>query len=372
MIDVQSKLQSIDLNDKIALLSVDWNVPIKDGKVLDAWRIAQTLPTIELLQKKRAKIVVLTHLGRPEGKRVRALSTIHLVKTLKKLGLSTRYIENPLREGVRAIIETTNADLALIENLRFWKEEEGNDAQFARRLCELGEVVVMDAFANLHRAHASTVGITRYLPSCPGMLVEEELRHFGKLVRRPLRPLHLILGGAKADEKLPVIANLAAHADKIIVGGVVANTFLKANGVAVRDSMLAEHALPAARQILRRFSNKIILPLDYAWRAGAIMDLGPRSVEALTEQLREAQTIFWNGPLGFSQDPRFARASYALARLMAAKARATTIAAGGETLGVINHLELGKRFSFLSTGGGATLQYLSGKALPGLVALGLH
>jgi phosphoglycerate kinase len=372
---------------KKVLVRADLNVPLKDGKVLDDTRIKESLPTIKYLLGKKAIVLLVSHLGRPNGvdeslrmdpvaERLERLLKRHVLKLDDCVGA----------EVEDAVNEMHNGDVAVLENVRFHSEEEANDDSFARALAEQADFYVNDAFGSSHRAHASIVGVPKYLPSAAGLLLEKEITMLSRALS-PKKPFVVVLGGAKVSDKIGVIENLAKKAGKILVGGAMMFTFLKALGKSVGKSRLEQDKVGVARQLLRKFGKKIVLPVDVvvAEKAdskakskivscGAIpkgwigLDIGPKTVKLFENELKKAKTVVWNGPMGMFELAKFAKGTNEIARFIA-KMRATTIVGGGDTAAAVQKLGLAKKFSHVSTGGGASLEFLEGKKLPGIAAL---
>jgi len=371
--------KQLRVKGKRVLVRVDFNVPLKKGKVVSDKRIREALPTITYLLKKKAKVILISHLGRPEGVTVDALRMKPVAERLSKL-LKKKVIALPdsigktVREHVAAM---KPGEIVLLENVRFYAEEEQNNAEFAGYLAELGDLYVNDAFGTCHRAHASVDAITRLLPSYSGFLLQKEISMLTPLLSKPKRPFVVLLGGAKIRDKLPVIEKLLKRADAILIGGAMMFTFLAAQGKEIGESLCEPEYFEIARKLLH--SKKIILPLDVSTNKGIVscdkmkkgmkgLDIGPETEEAYVAIVKEAKTVFWNGPMGLIEQKSFAHGTIAIAKALA-KAKAITLIGGGDTLEIIEKLKLEKKYTHLSTGGGATLEFLSGKNLPGLAAL---
>lgn len=360
------------IKNKIVLLRAGFDVPVRDGTVLDDKRIKEGLPTIKELLKQDNKVVILTHLGRPDGKRVKSLSSLPVANALAKL-LKRNVTHLDECVGLRLVIEQSSNKIFVLENVRFHKEEEANDSAFAKALAKQGDVFVMDAFSNSHRNHASMVGIPKYLPSTIGMLVKKEVAML-KTLDKPKRPYVVVLGGAKLD-KLPVIQSLMKKADCILLGGALAVSFYKSLGVEIGKSKAEQFS---AKKML--VSEKILLPVDFRGlvrgkvktfsfdaipKNAAILDNGPNSDRIFSEIIKQAQTVVWNGPMGMYEDTRFSKSSVVIARAMQ-KNKGMRLAGGGDTLAF-----LGEHRIKLPTcsGGGAMLAVLEGKKLPALQAI---
>lgn len=366
-----------DLEGKRILLRVDFNVPIDGGKVVDDNRIVESLETILYLIHNRARIIIVSHLGRPEGKPDPALRLDPVVKRLRDL-LDDRNVETAVRkaggmvgEKVMRVVEGTKpAEILVLENIRFDPREEQNDSQFSAELAKLADAYIDDAFGVIHRAHASTVGVAKLLPSYAGLLVEKEIQNLEKLIREPSSPFVVVLGGAKPDDKIDVMKNLSSKVDRFLVAGGIGNTFLKAQGLDIQESLVGDdEAITTAKRLLSEMRSKIVVPGDFVWLGKSIMDIGPHTLTTFERHIMNARTIFWNGNIGKSEDPRFAEGTKRVAKSIAAS-RAFSVIGGGDTVAAIDQYGLRKHISFISTGGGATLEFLAGKSLPGLEVLG--
>jgi 3-phosphoglycerate kinase len=389
------RLQEVQLKNKRALVRVDYNVPLKGGKVDDPARIRETLPTLKHLIDNGAKIVLIAHLGRPKGKPEAKYSLRPVADTLGELlGQPVQFAPDCVGAEAEKMSQALKpGQVMLCENLRFHAEEEGNDEAFAKQLAKLGDVFVQDAFGALHRAHASTAGIPKLLPGCIGFLVQKELEFLDRVIGNPTRPFLAIIGGAKVSDKLGVLHKLLDRVDSMVIGGAMAYTFLAAQGISIGKSLLEKDKVQEAQGVVEKaYAKKVecLLPADHVCvreikpdaditvtQAMAIppeligVDIGPHSIEFLTEQIDKAKTIFWNGPMGIFEMPRFAEGSNAVAKALAkaTKNGATTIVGGGDSLSVLAKTGLAGEMTHCSTGGGASLELLEGKALPGLVAL---
>jgi len=388
-------VRDIDVKGKRVLVRVDYNVPLEpeSGNVLDDTRIKATLPTIEYLREKRAKLILASHLGRPEGKREPSLSLAHVGERLAELlGLPVKMTGCCCGPEVQAAAQALEpGEVLLLENLRFHAEEEANDPEYAKALASLAEVYVNDAFGTAHRAHASMEGVARYLPAVAGLLMEKELEFLGRAVAEVERPCAAIIGGAKISTKISVLESLLERADKLLIGGGMANTFLKAEGFSVGESLVEDECLDRARRVMERAKERgilLLLPTDVivadrfaadaqakrvsikdvpdGWR---IMDVGEMTVDVFAKALEGCRTVIWNGPMGVMEFGSFAHGSHRLAAVVANLKGATTILGGGETAAVVEQLGIAGRFSHLSTGGAAALEFLEGRELPGVAAL---
>jgi phosphoglycerate kinase len=390
---MKKTVADVDVQGKRILLRVDFNVPLDpdDGHVLDDSRIRAALPTIEYLRERGARLILCSHLGRPKG----VDDSLRLAPVARRLG---ELLDSPVKttddcvgpqvkEAAQAL---GPGEVLLLENLRFHPEEEANDPDFARALASLADVYVNDAFGTAHRAHASTAGVAAYLPAVAGFLMEKELTFLGKALASPDRPFAAVIGGAKISTKMGVLENLLAKVDRLLIGGGMACTFLKAEGLEVGQSLVEEAYLETARQIMERASQRrlmLLLSSDVivADRFAAdarrqqvsvreippnwqIMDIGEKTVEAFIQALRDCKTVLWNGPMGVIEFEPFSQGSCRLAEAIA-DLDATTIVGGGETVAVVERLGLEGKFSHVSTGGGAALEFLEGRELPGVAAL---
>ena len=382
-------VKDINVTGKRVLVRVDFNVPLAEGKVADDTRLRAALPTIQYLLDQGAKVILMSHLGRPKGKVVEELRMDPVAERLSELlGRPVRKLDDCVGDAVKAAVaEMRPGDVILLENTRFHPEERKNDPDFAKKLAELADVFVNDAFGTAHRAHASTVGVAQYLPAVAGLLMEKELNFLGKALESPERPFVALLGGAKISDKIGVIKNLLTRVDALLIGGGMANTFLKAQGYEVGQSLVEDESLGVAKELLERAGEKLALPVDAVvadrfaadaaskavsvdevppdWR---ILDIGPRTVELFKEKLAEARTVVWNGPLGVFEFPKFAAGTEAIARFLA-DLEATTIIGGGDVVAAVRRAGVADRITHVSTGGGAALEFLEGKELPGVAAL---
>ena len=383
-------IDDIDVAGKRVLVRVDLNVPLEDGAVSDDTRIRAALPTILRLLEQGAETILCSHLGRPKGKPDAKYSLKPVAERLAQL--LGRPVEmapdctGPVVEEMAGKIP--HGGVLLLENLRFHAEEEANDAEFAKALASLADIYVNDAFGSAHRSHASTAGVTKYLPAVAGFLMEKELTFLGKALASPARPFVAVLGGAKVSDKIEVIHNLLGKVDCLLIGGGMANTFLKARGKAVGESLVENDKLDEAKRLLRNGNEKLILPVDVlvadrldaqaekrvvgvdavptGWR---ILDIGPQTVERFTQYLREARTVVWNGPMGVFELEPFAAGTFAIARALAELSGATTIIGGGDSASAVERAGVAERMTHISTGGGASLEFLEGKELPGVALL---
>ena len=388
-------VRDVDVAGKRVLVRVDFNVPLEDGKVFDDARIRAALPTIALLVRKGARVILASHLGRPKGKVADSLRLRPVAERLSQLlGQEVRVTGDALGTGTQdAVRRLKKGDVLLLENLRFHKEEEANDPDFAKQLASYADVYVNDAFGTAHRAHASTEGIARFLPAYAGLLMEREITMLSRLLEDPARPFAAIIGGAKVSDKITVLENLLERLDTLVLGGGMANTFLVAEGHTVGKSLLEADMVEDARGLLQMAAQRgvrIVLPVDVVVakevtrgaehkvvpvervpNSWSIVDVGPRSVGLFEEALDEARTILWNGPLGVFEIPTFGDGTRAMARYLAARAEAgaTVVLGGGDSAAAVDQLGLAGRMTHVSTGGGATLEFLEGKDLPGIAIL---
>lgn len=384
-------VRDIEVARKRVLVRADLNVPLENGTVGDDTRIKESLPTIQYLIDAGAKVIVCSHLGRPKGHDV-SLSLAPVAARLGNLLGREVFVANDCvgPEALAVVAELQPGGVALLENLRFHPQEEANDPTFARQLAELADVFVNDAFGAAHRAHASTEGVTHYLPAVAGFLMEKEVRYLSALVAHPPKPFAAVVGGAKVSSKIPAINHLLPKLDMLFVGGGMANTFLKANGIDVGTSLVEDDLVETARQILVEAERQGVachLPIDVVAadkfaadaktetvaagqvpRGYMILDIGPRTVAAYAEALRAAKAVVWNGPMGVFEMEKFAAGSYGIAKAIAGL-DAVTVVGGGETAAVVAELGLQESFTHVSTGGGASLEMLEGRVLPGVAAL---
>ena len=391
---VKKTLRDIDVAGKRVLVRVDFNVPLDktSGQVADDTRIVAALPTINYLREKKAKTILTSHLGRPKGK-VDEKSKLDpvAVRLSELLGAPVKKVDDCIGPMPAAAVDAMlEGDVILLENVRFHKEEEKNDPEFAKQLAQLAEVYVNDAFGTAHRAHASTEGVTKYLPGVAGFLMESELVMLGQLLSAPARPFYAIMGGAKVSDKIPVIANLFDRVDGLIIGGGMANTFLKAKGYDVGKSMVETDLLQKAKDLMEEAKSKNIVfllpedvviapelapdsPNETAPVSGIpgdkmALDIGPESVKSFAEQIKLAKTVMWNGPMGVFEMAPFARGTEAIANVLAG-IDATTVVGGGDSVSAVKKIGVAGKITHISTGGGASLEFLEGKQLPGVVAL---
>jgi phosphoglycerate kinase len=386
-------VRDLDVAGKRVFVRVDFNVPLEGGRVADDTRVRASLPTIDLIRGRGGRVVAASHLGRPKGRPVPSMGlrpvAVRLEEILKAKVQMAEDCVGPAAEAASRALQ--DGEVLLLENLRFHPEEEKNDAGFAARLAALGDCYVNDAFGSAHRAHASVAAITRHLPAAAGLLMDREIEMLSRLRDAPGKPYVAILGGAKVSDKIELIESLLQSVDAILIGGAMAYTFLKAEGTPVGGSRVEEGHLDAARAITARAraaSVRILLPSDHVVAAspdpgaesrttpgaeipsGLVgLDIGPRSRSMFAEALRQAATIFWNGPVGLFEVPPYDAGTLAVASAIAATS-AFSVVGGGDSVAAVTRLGLADRFTHLSTGGGASLEFLSGVELPGLLALG--
>jgi phosphoglycerate kinase len=387
-------IRDVDLKGKRVLVRVDFNVPVEDGKVTDDTRIVAAIPTIRaILEQKPKAVILMSHFGRPKEGPDPKYSIKPVVPVLsEKLGMPVAFAEDCVGEVAEKAVEALpEGGVLLLENTRFHPTETKNDLELAKQMAKLGDIYVNDAFGSAHRAHSSTEGVARFLPAVAGLLMEKEIEFLGTALENPKRPFVAILGGAKISDKIGVIENLLAKADKILVGGGMANTFFKAQGIEVGDSLVEDEALETAKSILAKAGDKLVLPVDVTiadafdatavadtieirkgvpagWR---ILDIGVGTVRLFGSQLADAMTVVWNGPMGVFEFERFAQGTFAIAQAVAdrAAAGAVVIIGGGDSAAAIQQAGLADKVTHVSTGGGASLEMLEGKVLPGLAAL---
>lgn len=387
-------LEDDQIDGRRALVRVDYNVPLDDGgRVTDDARIRATIPTLEYLRGRGASMVLMSHLGRPKGKRDPGLSLRPVADRLSDLlGREVRFMEDLVSDSVHAAARDLGpGEVMLLENTRFDPGETANDEALSRRLAGLGDAYVNDAFAAAHRAHASTAGVSRFLqPAVAGLLLERELVHLGQLLERPESPFVAVLGGAKVSGKIDLIENLLPKLDRLCVGGAMACTFFRAMGLEVGASLVEEDLVDFAGRLLERAAEELVLPTDVViapeiergaetrivdreeipqdWK---VADIGPESADTFAAKVRDARTILWNGPVGVFELEAFAAGSRVVARAIsdATSSGSTSVVGGGDTAAAVAALGLREQMTHVSTGGGATLEFLAGKELPGVAAL---
>ncbi len=389
-------IDDLQLQGRKVLMRVDFNVPLKGGKVADDLRIRESMPSIKKVVAGGGKLILISHLGRPKGGPAPEFSLKPVVPVLEKLSGRKVHFANDCVGSLaeQAVADVKNGEILLLENLRFHKEEEANDPEFAQKLAFLGDLYVNDAFGSAHRAHASTEGVTKYFDqAAAGYLMKKELDFLGSALSNPKRPFAALLGGAKISGKIDVITNLMSKVDKILVGGGMAFTFLKAQGKEIGGSLLEADKIDLAKEVLRLAGAqniKLILPVDFACAteindsatvtynaAGSIpanlkgLDIGPESVKLFASELADCKTVVWNGPMGVFETDKFAVGTLEMAKVLAklTGTGAITVVGGGDSAAAVAKSGLEKQFSHISTGGGASLEFLEGKVLPGVAAL---
>lgn len=389
------ELSDINVNGKRVLVRVDFNVPIQEGKITDETRITAALPTLLNLIHRNAKIILVTHLGRPtlgSATDREALTTAPLATALSsKLGKRISHVDDCIGENVQSAVESLeDGEILLLENVRFYAQETDNDPEFAKKLASIADVYVNDAFGTAHRAHASTEGVTHYLPTCvAGSLMAREIHYLSMSLESPARPYIAILGGAKISDKIILIENLLDKVDNLLIGGGMAYTFLAAMGVSIGNSLVETEKLDVAASLIKKrgFSDTVLLPIDHVvgktfdpetesqvvddvaipdgWQG---LDIGPKTVAVFGERITSAKTVVWNGPLGVYEFDMFAKGTITVAEQIAAS-NAVSIIGGGDCVAAIQQAGVADRITHVSTGGGASLEFLEGKPLPGITAL---
>lgn len=389
---MKKTVKDINWHSLTAIERCDFNVPLKDGKITDETRIIAALPTIKYLIDNGAKIVLLSHLGRPKGKPNEDCSLKPVASKLSEhLGIDVKFLksDNVVDDGVKNEIKKLKAgEVAILENTRFRKGEEENDTDFAKELASLGDIFVQDAFGTAHRAHASTAGIASFLPAVAGFLIEKELNFLGKTLDSPERPFVAIMGGAKVKDKIPVITSLLEKVDTVIIGGGMSYTFFKARGFEIGKSICDDEGLELARDIMAAADEKnvkFLIPVDTLAsfefdndspsetydmdkipedRMG--MDIGEKTIKLYKDELKNAKTVIWNGPMGVFEMPNFARGTEEIAKCLADLKDAKTIIGGGDSAAAVAQFGLSDKMTHISTGGGASLEFIEGKSLPGI------
>jgi len=390
-------VEDLNLQDKRVLMRVDFNVPLENGKVADDTRIKAALPTIEYILKKGGKLILMSHLGRPKGQRVPEMSLKPCAAVLGELlGRDVAFVDDCVGATVESAADKLEpGNLLLLENLRYYNEETDNDPGFAEKLAKLGDLYVNDAFGTAHRAHASTEGVTHFFDQCAaGYLMTKELDYLGNVMENPVRPFVAILGGAKISGKIDVLTHLLPKVDKVIIGGGMAYTFFKAQGLEIGKSLLEADKVEYAKEILTQAGDKIVLPVDCqvtdffdfgARKLGELkqvgtdaipadwegLDIGSKSIDKFRSVLSQARTVVWNGPMGVFEIAETAKGTYAIAGLLAdvTAGGATTVIGGGDSASAIEKAGVADKVSHVSTGGGASLEFMEGKILPGVAAL---
>lgn len=389
----KKSIEDIDVKGKKVLVRVDFNVPINEnGSITDDRRIREALPTIKYLKAHNAKVILMSHLGRPKGKFNLDYSLKPVAEKLsQRLQADVKLAKDVIGDEVQAeVLGLKEGDVMLLENVRFYEEEEKNDREFSKKLAALGDIYVNDAFGTAHRAHASTTGVAEFLPSAIGFLIKKELDIMGKALTRPERPFIAILGGAKVSDKIGVIENLLDKVDALLIGGGMAYTFYKAKGYEVGKSILEADKVELAKGILEKAESKhvkLLLPTDVVVATEFEndaprktvpvnmipenqmgMDIGESTREVFSDIVKNAKTVVWNGPVGVFEMPNFAKGTFELAKAMS-ECKGTTIVGGGDSAAAIEQLGFADKITHISTGGGASLEFLEGKVLPGIAAI---
>ena len=387
-------VRDIDLKDKKVIVRCDFNVPLdENGKIIDNRRIVGALDTIKYLLEQNAKIILISHLGRPKGEVKPEFSLKPVAEELSRLlGKDVKLASDIIGESAKTLTsKMKSGDIVLLENIRFDAREEKNDLEFAKQLASMAEIYVNDAFGTAHRAHSSTAGIAQYLPAVSGFLMEKELNFLGTALENPKRPFVAILGGAKVSDKIAVIDNLLNKVNSLIIGGAMANTFIKAMGYNVGNSLCETDKIDLANELIEKAklkNIKLILPIDAkigkefnkdteskivdinnvpeGW---SIFDIGPKTIELYKKELENAKTIVWNGPVGLFEFDQFAIGTNSVAEILASLDNATTIIGGGDSAAAVEKSGLADKMTHISTGGGASLEFLEGKKLPGVECL---
>ncbi|USK38492.1 phosphoglycerate kinase [Cytobacillus firmus] len=389
----KKSVKDVELKGKRVFCRVDFNVPMKEGQVTDETRIKAALPTIEYLMNQGAKVILASHLGRPKGSIVEELRLTPVAKRLSELlGKEVKKADEAYGDSVKAMVDTLGeGDVLLLENVRFYPGEEKNDSELAKAFAELADVYVNDAFGAAHRAHASTEGIAQHLPAVSGLLMEKELDVLGKALSNPERPFTAIIGGAKVKDKIGVIENLLEKVDNLIIGGGLAYTFVKANGHEVGKSLLEEDKIDLAKSFMEKAKEKGVnfyMPVDVVvaddfseeaniktvaieeipsdWEA---LDIGPKTRDIYSDVIQNSKLVIWNGPMGVFELNKFAGGTRAVAEALAEANDTYSVIGGGDSAAAVEKFHLADRMSHISTGGGASLEFMEGKALPGVVAL---
>ncbi len=385
-------IRDVELRGKRVLLRVDYNVQVSDGRIVDDLRLVESLPTIRALREAGACTVIISHRGRPKGVTPELTNAPVARHLTQLLGVPVQTASDCVGPEIEAQTRAMQpGDILMLENVRFHDEEEENDEAFSLALSKLGDIYVNDAFGTAHRAHASTVGVTKHLPAYAGLLMEREVDYLSRVTENPDRPFGIVLGGSKVSDKIGILENLVAHADVICIGGAIANTFLKARGIDVADSLVENEGLAGARYIMALAEHQqrpqIVLPSDVVaafgdaaeghvrtvsvaqipvnWR---VLDIGEGTIHAFATALQPMRTVVWNGPVGLFERPPFDQGSLAVARIVG-QLSATTVVGGGETVAVVRRAGIADRISHISTGGGASLAMLQGEVLPAVDAL---
>ncbi len=384
-------IRDVDVRGKRVLVRADFNVPQdkQDGHITDDRRIRESLPTLQYLLDHGAALVLMSHLGRPKGKDANYSLKPVAARLQELLGRPVQMANEVIGDAVVAQARALKpGEILLLENVRFYPEEEKNDPAFARELARLGDIYVNDAFGSAHRAHASTRGVADYLPAVAGFLMEKELNYLGGALENPRRPFIAILGGAKIGDKIGVIENLLPRVERLLIGGGMANTLALANGYPVGESLVEADKLDVARATMQKGAGKLVLPVDWViadrfaadadarvvdvqsvpdnWR---ILDIGPQTIQLFQRELQGAKTVVWNGPMGVFEFPKFAEGTLAIAHTLAALPDCITVIGGGDSAAAVEAAGVADKMSHVSTGGGASLEFMEGRPLPGVEAL---
>ncbi|MCF7894849.1 MAG: phosphoglycerate kinase [Candidatus Omnitrophica bacterium] len=389
----KKSVKDLDLAGKKVLMRADFNVPLdSDKNITDDSRIQAALTTINYIRESGAKLILMSHLGRPKGQRNQELSLKPVAERLSQLiNQPVKMVDDCIGDEVKEAVDgLKNGEVILLQNLRFYPQEKANDQDFAKELASLADLYVNDAFGTAHRAHASTEGVAHFLDSAAGFLIDKEIQYFQKVLTEPKKPFIFILGGAKVSDKIPVIENMMDKADSIIIGGVMAYTFLKVEGIEIGSSLLEEDMFDVVKRILTKAKEKgveLLLPIDHlvtddikkgeniktteeadiepGWIG---VDIGPKTQKEFSQRIKGANTIVWNGPMGIFENDLFAQGTKVIAQAVT-ESEATSVIGGGDTAAAVKKFELSDKMSHISTGGGASLQFLEGKDLPGISAL---
>ncbi len=384
-------VRDLEVAGKRVIVRVDFNVPRKDGVITNDNRIVQALPTINYLIENKAKIVLMSHLGKVKTEEDKAKNSLKVVAERLAELVDTKVSFCPVTRGAEleeAVAALNDSEIIVMENTRYEKGESKNDEELGKYWASLGDLFVVDAFGSVHRAHASTVGIPTYLENALGFLVEKEVTMLGKAVDTPERPFVAIIGGAKVSDKIAVVDNLLEKADKVIVGGGMAYTFMKAQGLEIGKSLVEEDKIELAKEYLAKAGDKLVLPIDnvcadaFAETANTVecmnedipadymgLDIGPKSIKLFEETLAGAKTVVWNGPMGVFEMAPFAKGTLAVCTAISELPGATTVIGGGDSAAAAIQLGFAEKFSHISTGGGASLEYMEGKTLPGIAVI---
>jgi phosphoglycerate kinase len=389
-------IDDLDVKGKRVLVRADLNVPMKDGVVTDTLRIERQAPTIRQLSERGARVIVLSHFDRPKGKVVPSMSLQPIAEPLgKAIGRPVAFAEDCVGDVAKAAVaKLKDGDVLLLENTRFHPGEEKNDPDFVSKIAELGDLFVNDAFSAAHRAHATTEGVAHRMPSAAGRSMEQELTHLDKALGDPERPVMAVVGGAKVSTKIALLENLVKRVETLVIGGAMANTFLAADGIEIGKSLVERDHIETAQRVLHLANESgaaILLPIDvvvaeefkahaahrtvdthHVAKTGMILDVGPKSIEAFGHRLLNTRTLVWNGPFGAFETPPFDAGTVAAAKLVAEATRAgrlLSVAGGGDTVAALSHAGVADAFSYVSTAGGAFLEWLEGQELPGVAAL---